>query len=106
MLSFNKIVHKLLQKPSKIILLKQLAELVNPGDREVNAAVRKIAGQLVDSSILLRLRNGLYSIADRMDNQKEFIFPSVDSILLNHYWEIVHAMLSESVGSVSKIIIA
>lgn len=106
MLDFNKIVHKLLQKKSKILLLSNLAELANPGEALVTPAVRKIAAQLVDRKILLRLRNGLYRIADRSINQDVYEFPSVDSILLSHYWEIIHAILFQEVGSLSKIVIA
>lgn len=101
MIEFHKIVKKLSTRPSKIVILDDLLEIIDPensrgaaGKREVYKTIYRLKSE----KHIFALRSGVFLVGEPENSQ--------DTVRLTeqYYWEIVQAFIRREV--ISEYIIA
>lgn len=93
-MELHKIVKKLEKKMWKIITLQDISDLVDPAGRGVdreNTRLAQTVYALKWQGVIQSIRNGIYYVSDG-------ILTDVHQIIDEHYWEIVHTIISDEVG--------
>lgn len=93
-MELHKIVKKLEKKMWKVITLKEIADLVDPGARDVvreDARIAQTVYALKWQWVIRAIRNWLYYVCDG-------ILTETEEIIDTYYWDIVRTIISAEVG--------
>ncbi|MDD5769738.1 MAG: hypothetical protein PHE25_02120 [Candidatus Gracilibacteria bacterium] len=95
MISFDKIVNKLLKKGGKVVLKDDIFEIIDPEKKpEYTTIVNKVIYRLKALNIIKTIRNGVYIIPDKDDLKLNEI-----DLVEKYYWQFVKKFISLEVGS-------
>lgn len=95
MISFDKIVNKLLKKWWKIIFLTDIFEMIDPEKKEINKSfVSKIIYKLKSQNIIKPLKNGMYVITSKEDEKLNEL-----DLIEKYYFEFSKKIISKEVWS-------
>lgn len=95
MITFDKIVNKLLKKWWKVIFKDDIFEIIDPEKKpEYTTLVNKTIYLLKSKNIIKTIRNGVYIIPDKMDEKLNEI-----DLIEKYYFDFVKKYIAENVGS-------
>lgn len=98
MMSFDKLVKKLLKRGKSVVDFGDLADLAAPGVRELSSAQRsathKLAYRLKSAGVLVSVRRGLWTVVPPSSAAASRAAPSGDEL----YWEMLAKAASAACG--------
>ncbi|MBW7954255.1 hypothetical protein H3C61_00355 [Candidatus Gracilibacteria bacterium] len=95
MISFDKIVNKMLKKGGKIIFLEDIFEIIDPELQERNKSiVSKIIYKLKSQKIIIPIKNGMYVVPKPGDENLNEI-----DLIEKYYFEFCKKIINKEVGS-------
>ncbi|MGE4444463.1 MAG: hypothetical protein AB7E37_05740 [Candidatus Altimarinota bacterium] len=95
MISFDKIVNKMLKKGGKVIFKDDIFDIIDPEKKpEYTTLVNKTIYLLKSKNIIKTIRNGVYIIPDKQDEKLNEI-----DLIEKYYFSFVKKYIAENVGS-------